>query len=48
MEEFKIEEDLEEKLVTILFLKIGSDFREKMYEHLKLMLNAIVNTRNLK
>jgi len=47
MEEFKIEEDLEEKLVTILFLKIGSDFREKMYEHLKLMLNAIVNTRSL-
>ena len=47
MEEFKIEEDLEEKLVTILFLKIGSDFREKIYEHLKLMLNAIVSTRNL-
>jgi hypothetical protein len=48
MEEFKIEEDLEEKLVTILFLKIGPDFREKTYELLKLMLNAIVNTRNLK
>jgi len=48
MEEFKIEQDLEEKLVSVLFLKIGKDYREKIYEHLKVMLNAIVNTRNLK
>jgi len=48
MEEFDIEEDLEEKLVSVLFLKIGPDYREKVYEHLKVMLNAIVNTRSLK
>jgi len=48
MEEFVIDEDLEEKVVSIVFLKIGSDYREKIYDYLKLMLNAIVNTRNLK
>ncbi|MFW9773222.1 MAG: Rab family GTPase [Promethearchaeota archaeon] len=48
MEEFHIEEDLEEKLVSILFLKIGPDYRETMYENLKVMLNAIVNTRGIK
>ncbi|MFX1356666.1 MAG: Rab family GTPase [Promethearchaeota archaeon] len=48
MEEFEIEQDLEEKLVSVLFLKIGKDYREKIYEHLKVLLNAIVNTRNLK
>jgi small GTP-binding protein len=48
MEEFDIEEDLEEKLVSVLFLKIGPDYREKIYDHLKVMLNAITNTRSLK
>ena len=48
MEEFVIDEDLEEKVVSIVFLKIGSDYREKIYDYLKLMLNAIVSTRNLK
>jgi len=48
MEEFVIDQDLEEKVVSIVFLKIGSDYREKIYDYLKLMLNAIVNTRNLK
>ncbi|MFX1589271.1 MAG: hypothetical protein ACFFC1_14045, partial [Promethearchaeota archaeon] len=48
MEQFHIEEDLEEKLVSILFLKIGIDFREQMFENLKVMLNAIINTRALK
>jgi small GTP-binding protein len=48
MEEFVIDQDLEEKVVSIMFLKIGSDYREKIYDYLKLMLNAIVNTRNLK
>jgi len=48
MEEFVIDEDLEEKVVSIMFLKIGSDYREKIYDYLKLWLNAIVNTRNLK
>jgi small GTP-binding protein len=48
MEQFHIEEDLEEKLVSILFLKIGLDFREQMFDNLKVMLNAIVNTRAVK
>jgi len=48
MEEFVIDKDLEEKVVSIVFLKIGSDYREKIYDYLKLMLNTIVNTRNLK
>jgi len=48
MEEFVIDKDLEEKIVSILFLKIGTDYREKMYDHLILMLELIVSTRRLK
>ncbi len=48
MEEFVIDKDLEEKVVSIIFLKIGSDYREKIHDYLKLMLSTIVNTRNLK
>jgi len=48
MEEFLIDEDLEEKVVSVLFLKIGPDYREKIYDHLKLMLDVIVTTRKLK
>jgi len=48
MKEFAIETELEEKLVSILFLKIGLDFRTQIYEHIKVMLDAIVSTRNLK
>ena len=48
MEEFLIDKDLEEKVVSVLFLKISSDYREKIYEQLKLMLDLIVTTRKLK
>ena len=48
MEEFVIDKDLEEKIISILFLKIGTDYREKMYDHIILMLELIVNTRKLK
>jgi len=48
MDEFVIDKDLEEKIVSVLFLKIGTDYREKMYDHLILMLELIVNTRKLK
>ena len=48
MEEFVIDQDLEEKVVSIMFLKIGPDYREKIHDYLKLLLNTIVNTRNLK
>ncbi len=48
MEEFLIDKDLEEKVVSVLFLKIGSDYREEIFEQLKLMLDVIVTTRKLK
>ena len=48
MEEFLIDKDLEEKVISVLFLKIGTDYREKIYEQLKLMLDLIVTTRKLK
>jgi len=48
MEEFLIDKDIEEKVVSVLFLKIGPDYREKIYEHLKLMLDVILTTRKLK
>ena len=48
MEEFVIDKDLEEKIISILFLKIGTDYREKIYDHIILLLELIVNTRKLK
>jgi len=48
MEEFVIDKELEEKIVSVIFLKIGPDYREKIYDHLILMLELIVNTRKLK
>ena len=48
MEEFVIDKDLEEKVISVLFLKIGPDYREKMYDNLILLLDLIVNTRKLK
>ncbi len=48
MEEFVIDKDLEEKVVSVLFLKIGSDYREKIYDNIILLLDLIVNTRKLK
>ena len=47
MEEINIDENLEEKLISVLFVKIGSDFREKIYDDIKVMLNAIITTRAL-
>jgi len=48
LEEFHIEGDLEEKLISVLFLKIGEDYRTQIFNYLKVMLNAIVNTKALK
>ncbi|MFW9952373.1 MAG: GTP-binding protein, partial [Candidatus Thorarchaeota archaeon] len=48
MEEFVIDKDLEDKVVSVLFLKIGTDYREKIYDNLQLFLELIVNTRKLK
>ncbi len=47
LEEFHIEGDLEEKWISILFLKMGEDYRTQIYNFLKVMLNAILNTRAL-
>lgn len=47
MDEFNIEENLEEKLISVIFVKIGPDFREKIYDNIKVMLNAIISTRAL-
>ncbi|MBY9019934.1 MAG: GTP-binding protein [Candidatus Lokiarchaeota archaeon] len=48
MEEFVIDKDLEKKIVSVLFVKIGPDYRDTIFEHLKLMLDVIVATRKLK
>jgi len=48
MDEFVIDKDLEDKVISVLFLKIGSDYREKIYDNLILLLELIVNTRKLK
>ena len=48
MEEFVIDKELEEKIVSVLFLKVGPDYREKIYDNLVLLLDLIVNTRKLK
>jgi hypothetical protein len=48
IEEFVIDKELEDKVISILFLKIGSDYREKIYDNLVLLLDLIVNTRKLK
>ena len=48
MEEFVIDKELEDKVISILFLEIGSDYREKIYDNLVLLLDLIVNTRKLK
>ncbi|MHA1669951.1 MAG: Rab family GTPase [Promethearchaeota archaeon] len=48
LEEFHIEGDLEEKLISVLFLKIGEDYRTQIYDNLKLMLTAIINTKAVK
>lgn len=48
LEEFQIEGDLEEKLISVLFLKIGEDYRTQIYNDLKLMLNAIMQSKALK
>jgi len=48
LEEFHIEGDLDEKLISVLFLKIGEDYRTQIYNYLKVMLNAILNTKALK
>ncbi|MHA2474571.1 MAG: hypothetical protein ACXAES_15220, partial [Promethearchaeota archaeon] len=41
MEEFNVNELLEEKMVSLLFFKIGVEYRLEIYDQLKVMLSTI-------
>ena len=41
MEEFDVNELLERKMVSLLFFKIGVEYRLEIYDQLKVMLNTI-------
>ena len=43
MEEFNINEYLEEKMVSLLFFKIGFEYRLEIYDQLDVMLSTITN-----
>jgi len=41
MEEFDVNELLEQKMVSLLFFKLGLEYRLEIYDQLKVMLNTI-------
>jgi len=41
MEEFNLNEYLEKKMVSLLFFKVGEEYRLEIYDQLKVMLNTI-------
>ncbi|MFX1393543.1 MAG: hypothetical protein ACFFAH_08205 [Promethearchaeota archaeon] len=41
MEEFDVNEQLERKMVSLLFFKIGVEYRLEIYDQLEVMLNTI-------
>ena len=41
MEEFNVNELLEQKMISLLFFKIGVEYRLEIYDQLKVMLNTI-------
>ena len=41
LEEFDVNELLEKKMVSLLFFKIGVEYRLEIYDQLKVMLNTI-------
>lgn len=43
MEEFDVNEQLEKKMVSLLFCKIGIEYIFEIYDHLDVMLNSIKN-----
>ncbi|TFF95566.1 MAG: GTP-binding protein, partial [Promethearchaeota archaeon] len=43
MEEFDVNEYLEEKMVSLLFFKLGTEYRLEIYDQLEVMLNSILN-----
>jgi hypothetical protein len=46
MEEFNVNEYLEEKMVSLLFFKIGFEYRLEIYDELEVMFSTIINTQN--
>ncbi len=44
LEEFNINEHLEEKMVSVLFFKIGGEYRFEIFNQLKVMLNYLNTT----
>ena len=43
MEEFNVNEYLEKRMVSLLFFKIGFEYRLEIYDQLEVMFNTIVN-----
>ncbi|MHA1533808.1 MAG: hypothetical protein ACTSP8_03665, partial [Promethearchaeota archaeon] len=43
MEEFNVNQYLEKKMVSLLFFKIGFEYRLEIYDQLDVMFNAITN-----
>jgi hypothetical protein len=41
LEEFNVNEYLEEKMVSLLFFKIGLEYRLEIYDQIQIMLNSI-------
>ena len=41
MEEFNINKYLEKKMISLLFFKIGIEYRLEIYDQLEVMLNTI-------
>ncbi len=44
MEDLDINDYLEKKLVSVLFFKLGSEYRLEIYDQLQIMLNSILNS----
>jgi len=43
MEEFNVNEYLEEKMISLLFFKIGFEYRLEIYDELEVMFSTIIN-----
>jgi small GTP-binding protein len=46
MDEFNVNEYLEEKMVSLLFFKIGFEYRLEIYDELEVMFSTIINSQN--
>jgi hypothetical protein len=45
MDQFDVNEYLEKKMVSLLFFKIGQEYRLEIYDQLGVMLNTIKNLK---